>query len=217
MEDLVIFGAGGLGREMLFQLGEENKLTPKYNILGFVDDGHSTGELVDDYPVLGGCDYLLTRNEKTNVIIAIGNPRVRRLIHEKLSANRNLVYPTVIAPNVICSDRVRFGEGCIVGFGSVLTVDIEIGDFVLISNSCNIGHDAVLSDYVTLYPAAHISGNVHLEQEVQMGVGSNIIQGLSVGEGSFVGAGATVVRSIPAHCTAVGVPAKVIRYHDQKI
>ena len=63
----------------------------------------------------------------------------------------------------------------------------------------------------------HISGNVHLGAGCEMGVGSSIIQGLSVGEESIVGAGAAVVRNIPAHCTAVGVPAKPIRYHAKQI
>ena len=38
MKDLIIFGAGGLGRETLFQLLEMNRANPQYRILGFADD-----------------------------------------------------------------------------------------------------------------------------------------------------------------------------------
>ena len=41
--------------------------------------------------------------------------------------------------------------------------------------------------------------------------GSQIIQGLTIGENTIVGAGAVVVRDLPANCTAVGVPAQVIK------
>lgn len=216
MKDVIIFGAGGLGREMLFQMREINKTGGEYNILGFADD-RMQGQSADGVPVLCGCEGLIARTTDTAVIIALGSPKARRAVYEKLSVNAHLSFPTVIAPGAVYSDRVRFGKGCIVGFCSSLTVDITLGDFVLVSNGCNVGHDARLDDFVTLYPGVHISGNVHLGEGCEMGVGSNIIQGLSVGEGSFVGAGATVVRDIPPHCTAVGVPAKPIRFHEKKI
>ncbi len=216
MKDLIIFGAGGLGRETLFQLREMNRVRPEYRILGFADD-RCYGTVVDDYPVLTDTQGLMIREEDTCVVIAVGNPRARRQIFSTLRMNPYLFFPTVIAPNVVCSDRVQIGKGCVIGFGSVLTVDITIGDFVLISNSCNIAHDAVLRDYATLYPAVHVSGNVTIGQGCEIGVGSSIIQGLTVGDGAILGAGCAVVRDIPPHCTAVGVPAKVIRRHEQSI
>lgn len=216
MKDLIIFGAGGLGRETLFQLREMNRVKPEYRLLGFADD-RCPGTVVDDYPVLLDTQGLRERKEDTSVVIAVGNSRARKQIYSALCENPNLSFPTAIAPNVVCSDRVRIGKGCIIGFGSVLTVDITIGDFVLVSNSCNVGHDAVLRDFTTLYPAVHVSGNVTLGEGCEIGVGSSIIQGLSVGDGAILGAGCAVVRDIPPHCTAVGVPAKVIRRHEQSI
>ncbi len=174
------------------------------------------GLTVDEYPVLLDTQGLRNRAEETCVVIAVGNPRARKQIYTALCRNPHLSFPTLIAPNVIYSDRVQIGNGCVIGFGAVLTVDITIGDFVLISNSCNVGHDAELRDFATLYPAVHVSGNVTLGEGCEIGVGSSIIQGLSVGEGSILGAGCAVVRDVPAHCTAVGVPARVIRRHEQK-
>lgn len=216
MKDLIVFGAGGLGRETMFQLREMNRIKPEYRILGFADD-RCYGTVVDDYPVLTDTQGLMIREEDTCVVIAVGNPRARRQIYNTLRMNPYLFFPTVIAPNAVCSDRVQIGKGCVIGFGSVLTVDITIGDFVLISNSCNVAHDAVLRDYATLYPAVHISGNVTIGEGCEIGVGSSIIQGLTVGDGAILGAGCAVVRDIPPHCTAVGVPAKVIRRHEQSI
>ena len=216
MTDLIIVGAGGLGRETLFQVREAEKNMPQFSVLGFADDG-KIGQTVHGLPVLCGTQALSLRETDTAVAIAVGKPAVRRRIYEMLRQNPHLSFPTLIAPGVVYSDTVSFGMGCIVGFGSTITVDIRIGDFVLVSNGCNIGHDAVLDDFATLYPGVHVSGNVRIGVGCEIGVGSNIIQGLSVGENAVLGAGCAVVRDLPADCTAVGVPAKVIKMHRQSI
>ena len=46
-----------------------------------------------------------------------------------------------------------------------------------------------------------------------IGTKATIIPGITIGEWSIIGAGAVVVRDIPPHCTAVGVPAKPIKFH----
>ena len=93
---------------------------------------------------------------------------------------------------------------------AVQRLDVS-GDHCLIGAACTVGHDAVLEKYVTLYPGVNVSGNTHLREQCEMGTGSQIIQGLSVGERTIVGAGATVVRDLPPDCTAVGVPARPIK------
>ena len=216
LTDLVIVGAGGLGRETLFQLQASEQIEPRFSILGFADD-EKVGQTVHGLPVLCGTEALAVRDRNTAVVLAVGKPAVRRRLYEKLRQNLCLSFPTILAPGVVCSDSVSFGKGCIVGFGSTITVDIRIGDFVLVSNGCNIGHDAVLDDFTTLYPGVHVSGNVHLGAGCEVGVGSNIIQGLSVGENAILGAGCAVIRNIPSDCTAVGVPARVIRTNVHSI
>lgn len=216
MKDLIIFGCGGLGREVLFQVKEQNRVCDEYNILGFADDNVSLhGKSISGYPVLGGSEYLLTYDREVCVAVAIGKPHIRKLIYNKISQNSKIAFPTLIAPNVVCADSVKIGKGCIVGFFSCLSVDTVIGDFVLISNGCNIGHDAVLDDFATLYPAVRVSGNVHIGDGCEIGVGSNIIQGLSVGKSTVIGAGAAVVRDIEGGCTAVGVPARIIKHNTR--
>ena len=47
-----------------------------------------------------------------------------------------------------------------------------------------------------------------------LGTGAKVIQGIHIGENTMIGAGAVVISNIPANCTAVGVPAKVIKYKE---
>ena len=48
------------------------------------------------------------------------------------------------------------------------------------------------------------------------GTGAAIIQGITIGEWTIIGAGAVVVDDIPANVTAVGIPAKVIKTREER-
>ena len=209
MKKIVVFGAGGFGREVMYYLQEEN---PGYQILGFVDDYTDLSErAVDGHPVLGGKDWLLQRNEQVSVLVAIANPEIRRAIVGDLIRKENLEFPSFITRDVYRASDLIHGKGCIIVRKTVLTINVRIGNFFLCNPSCTIGHDAIIDDYVTLYPSVNISGNVHVENNVEVGVGSQILQGRTVGTGSILGAGAVVTKDIPSHCTAVGVPARIIK------
>ncbi|MFP3663242.1 acetyltransferase, partial [Burkholderia sp. SIMBA_043] len=59
-----------------------------------------------------------------------------------------------------------------------------------------------------------ISGEVIINKAVYVGTGAKIINLLEIGENTIIGAGAVVSKSIPANCTAVGIPAKPIKFHE---
>jgi acetyltransferase-like isoleucine patch superfamily enzyme len=61
---------------------------------------------------------------------------------------------------------------------------------------------------VTVLPGANVAGAVRLGDDVLVGAGSVILQGLAVGEGAVVGAGAVVTRDVPAGAVVVGSPAR---------
>lgn len=213
MKDLYIIGAGGFGREVAWLVERINGAKPTWNLKGFIDDNHSLwGSYEDEYPVLGGCDYLLKEaaNGDVHVVCAVGAAKSRKRIVDKLSGC--VPFATVIDPSVILSKRVEIGEGCIICAGTILTVDIKIGNHVIINLDCTIGHDDIIHDFVTIYPSVNVSGNVEVGACSEMGTGMQIIQGKKIGTGSIVGAGAVVVRDIPDNCTAVGSPAKPIKF-----
>ena len=67
--------------------------------------------------------------------------------------------------------------------------------------------------YSSFMPSCNISGEVHIGEGVYWGTGVKIINQTDIGEHSIIGAGAVVAKSIPAYCTAAGVPAKPIKFH----
>lgn len=212
-EKMVIVSAGGLGREVMWQIKDANKMINKYEILGFVDSNKSLiGVEVDGFPVLGDDDWLVQCLDEINVVIAVGSGKLRKSIYERLSVNSQLKFPSVFAEDVKCSDTVAFGQGCIVCLSNIITVDSTIGDFVVLNPDCTVGHDVVIDNYVTLNYSVNISGNVHIHDCVEIGTGTNVIQGKTIGNNAIIGAGSVVTRDIPDNCTAVGIPAKPIKF-----
>jgi len=209
-KDLVIIGAGGFGREVLWQLQELDQ----YNIFGFIDDNPSLqGQQVNNTPVLGDNQWLLRYPKNINAVICVANPEIRKAIYNELKNNCFISFPNIIAKDVRYSDFVKFGQGCIICLSTTITVNITLGDFVIINPHCAIGHDAVLDDFATLYYDVNVAGRVHIKSCTEIGTGTNIIQGKTIGENVIVGAGSVVVKDIPANCTAVGSPAKPIKFH----
>jgi acetyltransferase-like isoleucine patch superfamily enzyme len=76
-----------------------------------------------------------------------------------------------------------------------------------------VHHDCVIDDFVNLNPGVTLAGNVHVGEGSFIGVGATVIENLVIGEGSIVGAGAVVIKDLPAHVTAVGVPARIVKWH----
>lgn len=212
MKEIVIIGAGGFGREVAWLINEINRVSSEWHLLGFIDDDLSIQDsYIYGHKVLGTTEWL--QDKKLYVVNAMGNPIVRKKVMENL-ANTDNKYPTLIHPNVIYSDTVEFGAGNIICAGNILTVDIKFGNHVIINLDCTIGHDVILEDYSTVLPSVNVSGNVHLHECVTIGTGTAIIQNVPIGKNSTIGAGAVVTREIPSNCTAVGAPAKPIKFHD---
>jgi len=216
-KDLVIVGAGGFGREIMWLMSESSRLCEEYNILGFVDDGatHAQGDMINGNILLGTTQWLLSYDKEICAVLCIGTPRHRASIVEKLARNPNISFPTVICDGAHYSPHVKFGKGCIVYASAMLTVNIELGDFVVVGKKCCIAHDTVLDDFVTLSTNATVSG-VHIKSGVEIGMGVRVFADKTmkvIGENAIIGAGAVVLSDIPPDCTAVGTPAKPIKFH----
>lgn len=212
MKELVIIGAGGFGREVAWLVEEINEIGNEWNLLGFIDeDKEKYGKDLNGYRILGGFEYL---DGKKNIyyVCAIGNSKIKRNIIENKCIKYNIKPATLIHPSVIMSKKYNeIGEGCIIGAGSIITINTEIGNHVIINIDCTVGHDVVINNYATIYPSVNISGNCYIGECAELGTGTQIIQGKRIGSNSIIGAGSVVVKDIDSNKTAVGVPAKVIK------
>ncbi|MFC0236517.1 acetyltransferase [Fictibacillus phosphorivorans] len=218
MKDIVVYGAGGFAREVAYLIEQINENNPTWNLLGYIDDNkENQGEILNGYQVLGNIEWF-KNTEKISVALGIGSPKVKKAIVEKLNEfNGKIEFPNLIHPTVIYSGHNKIGRGNIICEGNLFTCNINLKNFVIVNLNCTIGHDTVIDDYCTILPNASISGNVHFSEGVDFGTNATIIQGIDVGEYTIVGAGAVVVKSLPSKCTAVGMPAKPIKFHENNL
>jgi acetyltransferase-like isoleucine patch superfamily enzyme len=123
-----------------------------------------------------------------------------------------------ISPNVI----IKYPENLIIGKRSSISpssfVDagggVEIGDFVLISHMVSINS----MSHPTI-PPYHgvIKAKTVIHDHAWIGANSIIKEGIEIGEGAIVAAGAVVTKSVPAWTIVAGVPAKHVRNIDRSI
>lgn len=212
MKDIAVFGIGGLGREAMAVIRCINRDRPTYNIRGFFDDARPTESLVNGYPYLGTIEEVNAWPTELCLVLAFGYPATKQAVLSKIT-NPRISYPTIIHPSALISDdrNVSIGRGCIIEACCSLTCNIVIEDFVLLNPDCTIGHDVHIRQFSALMPAVNISGEVLIDEGVYLGTGAKVINQKTIGRWTTIGAGAVVVRDIPAHATAVGVPAKVIK------
>ena len=211
MKKIVIVGAGGFGKEVKMLLDQINSSSHVYEFLGFYDDNVPKRSYINDGIVLGDIADLAAVDHHLHAVVAIASPIVRKKMVALLSGS-NISFPTLIHPSVIRgSDSVSIGDGCIICAGNIITCNIDIQDFVILNLGCTIGHDSVIGTYTSLMPAVNVSGQVLIQDSVFIGTGAILLNQLTIGARTTIGAGAVVTKTLPEDCTALGVPAKIFK------
>jgi len=192
-----IIGAGGFGREVYWSLPPQERLKTKF----FVDDKYhnTTDPLISPLSTFDPLEF--------EVVVAIGDPRVRFDIVQKLPIETK--YFTYIDPSAkILDPNIEIGEGSIICAGCILTTNIKIGKHAHLNLQTTIGHDCVIGDYLTTVPGAKISGNCKIYDCVYIGTNASIKEKISIHSLATIGLNAGVVKHIEEPGVYIGTPAK---------
>lgn len=136
-------------------------------------------------------------------------------------------------------NRIRFGEKAqldngvhIRAFGKEgghieVGASTYLGPYVCLAGPgpITIGRDCLIASHTTMYANQHIFTDLNtpiryqgvtrkgivIEDDCWLGTGVRVLDGVTIGKGSIIGAGAVVTRDIPPYSIAVGVPAQVVR------
>lgn len=206
---LAVVGGGGQGRvvaDCAEALG--------WDRIEFFDDNRLKS-VVGPWPIVGQVDKLFDQiNAYDGVVVGIGTNRVRLDLHRALAA-RGARMATLIHPRATVSQHARLDAGTVVVAGAVVNFGAAIGHACIINTLASVDHDDILADGVHLSPGAHLAGGVTIGECSWIGLGASVREGITIGRDVRIGAGAAVVTPVPDGLDLVGVPARpLIRTND---
>jgi acetyltransferase-like isoleucine patch superfamily enzyme len=149
MRKRALIGAGGHAREVMSVI---NRNYPKTSPISYM--------FVEDEYYRDDKDYIFPLSnfypELYEVMIAIGDPKVRERIVKSLPEGTKFF--TYIDPTSIIDNSISIGEGSYIGPNSILTTNINIGNHAILNRGCQVGHDVIMLNYVSMMPGSVISG-----------------------------------------------------------
>lgn len=164
------------------------------------DDNEAIHHLLN-YPVLRSSEV------RGPLIISIGNNSIRRKIAECL----DVPFGHTSHPSAIISKETEIKEGTVVMQGAIIQSGVCIGKHCIINTGASIDHECLIEDYVHISPHCTLCGNVQIGEGTWVGAGTTIIPGVKIGKWSVIGAGSVVSKDIPDNVLAVGNRCKVIK------
>lgn len=195
MKNIVIIGAGDLGKEVVWLIEDINKRQPEYLILGFLDDDvQKYKNTFDGYQVLGKVEELEKLSERMplSAVIAIQNGSVRRRIVEDHPGFTD--WETITHPSAVIASTSTLGKGTVVFPQVTVSVDSNLGNFGLYYIHSTVCNDCKIGNYVSVMSGASISEHVEIGDECFLAAGCTVYPHTKLGRKVEIGVEATASK-----------------------
>lgn len=207
MKELIILGAGGMGRQVFHFAKSCSGFNEEYVIKGFLDDNPNAMSGFAGYPpVIGTVDGYMPQSDDI-FFNSIGDVSSKKKCIQKI-LDKGGEFITLIHPQAGISPDVRIGKGCMIASHVGIGVETEIGDFCLIQNKATIGHDVKIGNFVRVDCNVVLIAGVTVEDDVCIHTSAVINHNVRLGKESTIGALSFVIRNVKPGSTVFGNPAK---------
>ena len=119
------------------------------------------------------------------------------------------------------SQTARFFTGIEIHPGATIGKKffIDHGMGVVVGETAVIGDNVLLYQGVTLGGTGKETGKRHptLGNNIVVGTGAKILGNITIGDNSYIGANAVVIKNVPPNSTVVGIPGRITKQEGQKI
>jgi len=209
MKRVAFIGSGEMAITIKRYLEEESK----YDIVGYIDDLKTIGEIIDGKPIICNSKEAFSFYKSTfdYIVIAIGFEKFEyreqyfNLFFEKIP------FLTYIHPSCVISKSSNIKEGVIMLPGCIVDHDVCIEENVFMHLSCTVSHNTIVKRHTYLSPEVKIAGFSHIGEKCNMGINTTVSDRIKVCDFVRTGACAVVVKDITEPGTYVGVPARKIK------
>ena len=210
MKNLIIIGAGGMGRTIYSSAKESVGYGETFDIKGFIDDNINALDGFPNYPsVIDTIENYMPQKDDV-FVSSIGGGARRPCMEEMI--RRGGEFLSLIHKTVRIYTNAQLGKGNFIGAYAVIGNDAQIGDYNMIQAYTVIGHDAKIGSWNRLDTHVTCVGGIVIEDEVNIHTSAVINHGVTVGTGAHVGALSFVIRKVKPGTTVMGNPAKKIEF-----
>ncbi len=141
-----------------------------------LNQGVKVDFIVDDNPKLNDIFAIPVKQNNNQIsnekcVISIGNNAIRK----KISENYDFEYQTAIHSKATISEFSKIGEGTVIMANAVINPDATIGKHCIINTSAVVEHDCKINDFVHISPNVSLAGNVEIGEGTHIGIGSDKI------------------------------------------
>lgn len=206
MKQLIIIGAGGMGRTFYDMARESVGYQTDYIIKGFIDDNLAALEGFKNYPpVLATINGYQPQPDEVYVC-SIGGASRRKCMEEIIAHGGKFL--TMIHKTVRLGTNVEIGEGTVIGAFTTIGADAKVGKYNLIQSYTVVGHDSRIGDFNRIDTHCTLVGGTIVENETDIHTGAMISHKVVVESNSRVAAMSFVIRKVKTGTTVIGNPAK---------
>ena len=207
MKQLIIIGAGGMGRCTYCIAEQSIGYNKDFQIKGFLDDNiHALDGFIGYKPVLSTIsDYTIESGDV--FVCSIGDVQTKYKLCEKLKA-KGAVFYTLIHQDAFIGKNATIGQGTIIDERAHIDPDVTIGEDCLIQAQAIIGHDSQIGNYVRIDTLSSLVGGTIVKDRATIYTHSMINHNVTVGEDAVVGACSFVIKNVKPGTSVFGVPAK---------
>ena len=210
MNNILIYGASGHSKMILDIILKNNE----YNIIGFIDSYKSINTEIYGYKVIGNLNSLsklIQEHTIFGIIIAIGDNFLRRNAYNKIiNIAPDIEFIPVIHPSTVLANDVVIPKGTVLMAGTIINANAKIGEFCILNTKSSLGHDSIMSDFSSMASGATTGGNVRIGFCSAISLDVTIIQNVSIGDYTVIGAGSLVLNDIEDFKKAYGTPINYI-------
>ena len=206
MKNLIIIGAGGMGRTIYSNALESVGYGDAFRIKGFIDDNLQALDGYEGYPPIISTilDYMPMGDDV--FVSSIGGSARRPCMEEIIRRGGEFI--ELIHHTARIYQNARLGKGNFIGAYTVIGNDAVVGDYNMIQSYSVIGHDARIGSWNRIDTHVTCVGGIVIEDETNIHTSAVINHGVTVGTGAHVGALSFVIRKVKPGTTVCGNPAR---------
>ena len=210
MKELIIIGAGGMGRTLYNSALESVGYGDTFEIKGFIDDNKHALDGLDNYPPIIDTIQDYQPQPGDVFVSSIGGASRRPCIEEMIQ--RGGEFLSLIHKTARIYSNAKLGKGNFIGAYSVIGNDAVVGDYNMIQAYTVIGHDARIGSWNRIDTHVTCVGGIVVEDDVNIHTSAVINHGVTIGSGAHIGALSFVIRKVKPGTTVMGNPAKRIDF-----